>query len=144
MMNDDLVCACVQSCVCVCVGGGGGECSACHNEKKAPDEWQAREAIPVMLQVSGSKHNAKKSSTRARGLFHQSCVCLLIQTSAHVVIAWCTSNFVGQTVKNTVILTLGCWVQPLRMDEQQIWQNDDGYGKESCDMHGSWIWSVRK
>ena len=37
--------------VCVCV---------CHNKKKVPDEWQARLATPAILQVSSSKHNAKK------------------------------------------------------------------------------------
>ena len=47
---------------CVCV---------CHNKKKVPDEWQARQAIPAILQVSSSKHNANKNTTRGRGLFHQ-------------------------------------------------------------------------
>ena len=59
---------CVRACVCVC-----------HNEKKLPDEWQARQATPAILQVSSSKHNAKKITTRERGPFHQSitamCVC---------------------------------------------------------------------
>ena len=49
--------------VCVCVY---------HNEKKVPAEWQAGQAIPVILQVSSSKHNAKKNTTRVRGSFHQS------------------------------------------------------------------------
>ena len=43
--------ACVRACMCVVVY---------HNEKKVPDEWQARQAIPVIFQVSSSKHNAKK------------------------------------------------------------------------------------
>ena len=41
------VCACVRACVCVCV-----------TMKKVPDEWQARQATPAILQVSSSKHNA--------------------------------------------------------------------------------------
>ena len=52
---------CVCVCVCVCV---------CHNEKKVPDEWQAQ-ATPAILQVSSSKHNPKKITTRVRGPFHR-------------------------------------------------------------------------
>ena len=66
-------CVCVYVCVCVCVGlcgfvcvGGGGVyvcvcvcVCVCHNEKKVPDEWQARQATPAILQVSSSKHNAR-------------------------------------------------------------------------------------
>ena len=47
--------------LCVCV---------CHNEK-VPDEWQAQQAIPAILQVRSSKHNANKN-TGGRGPFHQS------------------------------------------------------------------------
>ena len=73
------VCACVRACVCVCV------CVCCHNDKKVPnewqaqresvhvcvtkkvpDEWQARHAIPAILPVSSSKHNAKKNTTRVK------------------------------------------------------------------------------
>ena len=36
---------------------GGGQV------KKVPDEWQARLAIPAILQVSSSKHNANKNTT---------------------------------------------------------------------------------
>ena len=43
------VCVCVFVCVCVCV---------CHNErKKVPDEWQARQVTPAIVQVSSIKHN---------------------------------------------------------------------------------------
>ena len=68
--------ACVRACVyvrllaCVCV---------CHNEKKVPDEWQTRQATPVILQVSSSKHNAKKITTRVRGPFHQSITAILTE-----------------------------------------------------------------
>ena len=41
----------VRVCVCVCV-----------TMKKVPDEWQARQTIPAILQVSSSKHNAKKKN----------------------------------------------------------------------------------
>ena len=44
----------VHVCVCVCV-------CVCHNEKRVPDEWQARQAIPATLQVSSSNHNANKN-----------------------------------------------------------------------------------
>ena len=59
-------------CVCVCV-------CVCHNEKKVPDEWQARQARQAILQVSSSKHNAKKITTRVRGPFHQSITAILTE-----------------------------------------------------------------
>ena len=49
----------------------------CHNEKKMPDEWQARQAMLAILQVSSSKHNANKNTTRGRGPFHQSITVIL-------------------------------------------------------------------
>ena len=45
-----------------------------------PDEWQARQAIPAILHLSDSKHNANKN-TRVRGPFHQLitvCVCVCV------------------------------------------------------------------
>ena len=51
----------------------------CHNEKKVPDVWQARQATPAILQVSSSKHNAKKITTRVRGPFHQSITAILTE-----------------------------------------------------------------
>ena len=65
------VCVCVCVCVCACVCVRVRVC-VCHHEKKVPDEWQARQAIPAILQVGSSKHNAKKITTRVRGPFHQS------------------------------------------------------------------------
>ena len=59
-------------CVCVCV-------CVCHNEEKVPDEWQARQATQAILQVSSSKHNAKKITTRVRGPFHQSITAILTE-----------------------------------------------------------------
>ena len=44
-----------------------------------PDEWQARQATPAILQVSSSKHNAKKNTTRERGPFHQSITAILTE-----------------------------------------------------------------
>ena len=64
------LCLCVRVCVRVCV---------CHNEKKVPDEWQARQATQAILQVSSSKHNAKKITTRVRGPFHQSITAILTE-----------------------------------------------------------------
>ena len=58
--------------VCVCM------CVCVTMEKKVPDEWQARQAIPAILQVSSSKHNAKKI-TRERGPFHQSITAILTE-----------------------------------------------------------------
>ena len=55
-------------CVCVCV-----------TMKKVPDEWQARQATPAILQVSSSKHNAKKITTRESGPFHQSITAILTE-----------------------------------------------------------------
>ena len=49
----------------------------CVTMKKVPDEWQARQTIPGILQVSSSKHNAKKITTRVRGPFHQSITAIL-------------------------------------------------------------------
>ena len=52
----------------------------CHNEKRGvPDEWQARQATQAILQVSSSKHNAKKITTRVRGPFHQSITAILTE-----------------------------------------------------------------
>ena len=48
-------------------------------KKKVPDEWQARQATPAILQVSSSKHNAKKVTTRVRGPFHQSITGILTE-----------------------------------------------------------------
>ena len=44
-----------------------------------PDEWQAQQATPTKLQVSSSKHNAKKITTRVRGQFHQSITAILTE-----------------------------------------------------------------
>ena len=44
-----------------------------------PDEWQARQATLAILQVSSSKHNAKKITTRVRGPFHQSITAILTE-----------------------------------------------------------------
>ena len=46
-------------------------------KKKVPDEWQARQAIPAILQVSSRKDNAKKIATREKGPFHQSITAIL-------------------------------------------------------------------
>ena len=45
--------------------------------KKVPDEWQARQAILAILQVSSSKRNAKKITTRVRCPNHQSITAIL-------------------------------------------------------------------
>ena len=47
--------------------------------KKVPDEWQARQATPAILQVSSSKHNAKKITMRVRGPFYQSITAILTE-----------------------------------------------------------------
>ena len=60
-------------------GGGGGVCVCVSQWKKVPDEWQARQATPAILQVSSSKHNAKKITTRVRGPFHQSITAILTE-----------------------------------------------------------------
>ena len=67
------VCVCqrkTKDSVCVCV---------CLTMKKVPDKWQARQTIPGILQVSSSKHNAKKITTRVRGPFHQSITAILTE-----------------------------------------------------------------
>ena len=58
-----------------------------------PDEWQARQATPAILQVSSSKHNAKKITTRERGPFYQSitCVCLCVCVSEEKLF-YCDTN----------------------------------------------------
>ena len=56
-------------CVCVSVSVSVSVC-VCHNEKKC-------QAIPAILQVFSSKHNANKSTTRGRGPFHQSITAIL-------------------------------------------------------------------
>ena len=62
----------IETGVCVCV------CVCVSQWKKVPDEWQARQATPAILQVSSSKHNAKKITTRVRGPFHQSIMCVCV------------------------------------------------------------------
>ena len=44
-----------------------------------PDERRARQAVLAILQVSSSKHNAKKITTRVRGPFHQSITAILTE-----------------------------------------------------------------
>ena len=71
----------------------------CHSEKKVPDGWQTRQAIPPILQVSSSKHNANKNTTRGRGPFHQSitailtevcvCVCACARVCVYVCVCVC-------------------------------------------------------
>ena len=63
-------------CVCVCQRKKKDSVCVCVTIKKVPDEWQARQTIPGILQVSSSKHNAKKI-TRVRGPFHQSITAIL-------------------------------------------------------------------
>ena len=73
------VCVWVHACACVHVRGCMRPCvCVCHNEN-VPDEWQARQATPAILQVSSSKHNAKKITTRERGPFHQSITAILTE-----------------------------------------------------------------
>ena len=43
------ICVCV--CVCVCV---------CHNEKKVPDEWQARHAMPAIPAASTTQRKIQQ------------------------------------------------------------------------------------
>ena len=56
-------------CVCVCVSRW---------KKKVPGEWQTWQVIPAILQVSSSKHTAKKN-TWGRGPFHQSITAILTE-----------------------------------------------------------------
>ena len=66
------VCVCV--CVCLCVHA---RVRTYHNEKKMPDKWQAQ-VTTVILQVSSSKHKAKKSAARVYlcARVHRVCVSL--------------------------------------------------------------------
>ena len=74
-------CMCVFACLCLRVGVPAcARACVCHNEKRGvPDEWQARQATQAILQVSSSKHNAKKITTRVRGPFHQSITVILTE-----------------------------------------------------------------
>ena len=49
-----------------------------------PYEWQARQTILAIFQVSSSMHNAKKITTRARGPFHQSITASLTEEKREV------------------------------------------------------------
>ena len=40
---------------------GGGDVCVCFTLKKVPEEWQALQVTPAILQASSSKHNAKKN-----------------------------------------------------------------------------------
>ena len=76
------MCACVRACVrelvraCVCVRA---RVRVCGTVKKVPDEWLAQQATPAILQVSSSKHNAKKITTGVRSPFHQSITAILTE-----------------------------------------------------------------
>ena len=63
-------------------------------KKKVPDEWQARQATPAILQVSSSKHNAKKITTRERGPFHQSITAILTEEKS-VCVCVCVCVFIN-------------------------------------------------
>ena len=54
-----------------------------------PDEWQARQTIPAIFQVSSSMHNAKKITTRAGGPFHQSITAILTEEKREVCVCVC-------------------------------------------------------
>ena len=60
-----------RECVCVCV-------CVCHKEKKCQTNGKHDKRHPI-LQVSSSKHNAKKITTRERGPFHQSIPAILTE-----------------------------------------------------------------
>ena len=59
-------------CVCVCV-------RACVRAWVCVSQWQARQATPAILQVSSSKQNAKKITTRVTGPFYQSITAILTE-----------------------------------------------------------------
>ena len=77
-------------CVCVCV---------CVSQwKKVPDEWQARQATPAILQVSSSKHNAKKITTVCVCACVRACACLSLHGGAHAL--WIRIDLDMETWKN--------------------------------------------
>ena len=93
------MCACALGCAC-------GRVCAYYNEKKMPGEWQARQVIPAILQVSSSEQNAKKY-TRVRATFYQSiiakiracvracvCVCVCVCVGGWV----CMCEYTGQVL----------------------------------------------
>ena len=47
-------CTCVCACARVCSRTRARVCCVCHNERKVPDERQARQAIPAILQVAAT------------------------------------------------------------------------------------------
>ena len=47
-------------CMCVCVRACVGACVRVLHNEKVTGEWQARQVPQAVLQVSSSKHNAKK------------------------------------------------------------------------------------
>ena len=76
------VCACVRARVrvCVCVYS---ECLSvsvcvCHSEKKCQTNGKHdKRRILAILQISSSKHNTNRNTTRGRGPFHQSITVIL-------------------------------------------------------------------
>ena len=71
----------------------------CHNEKKGPDEWQARQATPAILQVNSSKHNAKKITTSV-------CVYSWVYTSRFINFFSNICSSVGQSRSLPVFISL--------------------------------------
>ena len=80
------VCACARACACV----------VCHNEKKVLGEWQARQAVPVILQVVASTMQ-RKNTARTRGPFHQSITAVLTE----------------EKIREAVYLTYTCCIPPV-------------------------------
>ena len=85
----------VRVCVCVCVcqrktkdrADGmreksahcpGRDVCACHNEKKVPDEWQARQATPAILQVSKQQQAQHKENYKSKLKGPVSCMCVCV------------------------------------------------------------------
>ena len=80
----------VRAPVCVCV------CVCVTMKKKVPDEWQARQATLAILQVSSSKHNAKKITTRVRDLCACVCVCVCQRKTKIELTARATESAISQ------------------------------------------------
>ena len=73
------MCVCVCVCVCVCARVRVRVCGhVCHNEQKVPNECQARQSTQATLVSSGEK-NAKKNTTTASSLSHQSITAILTE-----------------------------------------------------------------
>ena len=83
---------------------GRAWCVCVTMKKKVPDEWQESQAIPAILRVSSSKHNAKE---KARFISRylpslQMCVCACVRACVRACVCVCVCVCVTRKRKSQI------------------------------------------